>query len=90
VCSLLQLLLGAEVGGVSARLLAAIGRPGVESGVALAADHLVAGLPIKNPPKKTQKKAIKNGFLGFFGSKFLIFYKNNTNFPLWNRFFMNK
>jgi hypothetical protein len=50
----------------------------------------------KNPPKKTQKthlkKPIKNvffgGFLGFF--KFLIFYENNTNFSLSNRFFMNK
>jgi hypothetical protein len=55
VCSLLQLLLGAEVGGVSARLLAAIGRPGVEAGIALPANHLVAGLPMKNPPKKPKK-----------------------------------
>ncbi len=28
------------------------------------------------------------GFLGFL--KFLIFYENNTNFFLLNRFFMNK
>ncbi len=51
---------------MTARLLAAIGRPGVEPGVTLPADHLVAGLPIKNPSKKTQlKKPTKNGFLGF-------------------------
>jgi hypothetical protein len=41
---------------VSARLLAAIGRPGVEAGVALATDHLVAGLPIKKPTQKTTQK----------------------------------
>jgi hypothetical protein len=40
--SLLQLLLGSEVGGVSTCLLAAVGGPGVEPGVALPADHLVA------------------------------------------------
>jgi hypothetical protein len=78
---------------VSARLLAAIGRPGVEPGVALAADHLVAGLPIKNPPKKTPKKPpkkpTKNVFFG--GGGFIVFfYENNTNFSLWTRFFMNK
>jgi hypothetical protein len=59
-CCLLQLLLGAEVGGVSARLLAAIGRPGVEPGVALPADHLVAGLPIKKPTQKNKKNHLKN------------------------------
>jgi hypothetical protein len=46
----------------------------------------------KNPPKKTQKnppkKTTKTVFFGFF--KFLIFYGNNTNFSLSNRFFMNK
>jgi hypothetical protein len=46
----------------------------------------------KNPPKKTQKnhlkKPTKNGFFGFL--KFFIFYENNTNFFLSNRFFMNK
>jgi hypothetical protein len=46
----------------------------------------------KTHPKKTKKKPTKNplkmGFLGFL--KFLIFYKNNTNFSLLNRFFMNK
>ena len=41
LCCLLQLLLGPNVGGVSAGLLAAIGGPGVEPCVALAADHLV-------------------------------------------------
>jgi hypothetical protein len=58
------------------------------------------GLALKNPPKKpTQKnpknhlkKTIKSGFfwffLGFF--KFHIFYENNKNFSLSNRFFMNK
>ncbi len=39
--------------------------------------------------KKTHpKKPTKNVFLGFF--KFFIFYENNTNFSLWNRFFFNK
>ena len=37
---LLELLLGAEVGGVAAGLLAAVGGPGMEAGIALAADHL--------------------------------------------------
>lgn len=40
--SLLQLLLGAQVVGVATLLLAAVGRPGVEASVALAADHFVA------------------------------------------------
>ncbi len=39
----------------------------------------------KNPPKKTTKMFF---FWVFF--KFLIFYENNTNFSLSNRFFMNK
>jgi hypothetical protein len=54
--------------------------------------HLAPGLALKNPPKKnkkkTPKKTTKNGFLGFL--KFFIFYENNTNFSLSNRFFMNK
>jgi hypothetical protein len=60
----------------------------------------IPGLALKNPPKKTHpkkpkkkhlKKPLKMGFLGFFGFfKFLIFYENNTNFSLSNRFFMNK
>jgi hypothetical protein len=37
---------------------------------------LAAGLAIKNHPKKPTK----NEFFGFV--KFLIFYENNTNFPL--------
>jgi hypothetical protein len=44
---------------------------------------LQPGLAIKNPPKKNQKthpkKPLKMGFSYF---KFLIFYKNNTNFSL--------
>ncbi|CAK9782589.1 unnamed protein product [Cutaneotrichosporon oleaginosum] len=40
--SLLELLLGAELRGVAALLLAAVGRTGREAGVALAADLLVA------------------------------------------------
>ena len=44
--------------------------------------------PPKKPPKNHLKKPTKNGFFGFF--KFLIFYENNTNFSLSNRFFMNK
>lgn len=40
--SLLQLLLGAEVVGVSTLLLAAVGCSGVKTGIALSADHLVA------------------------------------------------
>ncbi|KAH8357067.1 hypothetical protein KR200_009908 [Drosophila serrata] len=39
---LLQLLLGAQVVGVAALLLAAVGGTWVQAGVALAADHLVA------------------------------------------------
>ncbi|GAO45925.1 hypothetical protein G7K_0171-t1 [Saitoella complicata NRRL Y-17804] len=39
---LLKLLLGAELGGVTTSLLAAVGGTGRETGVALAADHLVA------------------------------------------------
>lgn len=41
-CLILQLLLGAEVVGVSALGLAAIGGAWVQARVALAADHLVA------------------------------------------------
>jgi hypothetical protein len=45
----------------------------------------------KNPPQKTlknpPKKPTKNVFLGFFGLfKFFIFYENNTNISLSNRF----
>ncbi len=39
--SLLQLLLGSDVGSVTALLLAAVGGPGMKSGVTLAANHLV-------------------------------------------------
>ncbi len=39
--SLLQLLLGSDVGSVTALLLAAVGSPGMKSGVTLAANHLV-------------------------------------------------
>jgi hypothetical protein len=39
----------------------------------------------KNPLKKNPLKMV---FLGFF--KFFIFYENNINFSLSNRFFMNK
>lgn len=39
--SLLQLLLGAEVVGVSTLLLAAVGSSGVKTGIALSANHLV-------------------------------------------------
>ncbi len=48
-------------------------------------DVLGAGLAIKNPPKKPTK----NVFFWFFFN-FLIFYENNTNFSLRNRFFINK
>ncbi len=44
--------------------------------------------PQKNPPKKTHYKWVFWVSLFFF--KFLIFYENNTNFSLSNRFFMNK
>merc|ERR1719278_80189 len=43
---LLQLLLGSQVGAVTTRLLPAVGGPGVEPGVALPADHLVAVVPL--------------------------------------------
>ncbi len=57
---------------------------------------LLPGLAIKNPSKKPKKTHLKKPlkmfffrvFLGFL--KFLIFYENNTNFSLWNRFFTNK
>jgi hypothetical protein len=47
----------------------------------------------KNPPIKTKKnhlkKPTKNVFFWFFGVflNFFIFYENNTNFSLSNRFF---
>jgi hypothetical protein len=53
--------------------------------------HLQAGLAIKHHPKtpKTHlNNPLKMFFFGFF--KFLIFYENDTNFSLCNRFFMNK
>jgi len=57
----------------------------------------ISGLSLKNPPKKThpktKKKTTKNFFWGFFlfvFFNFFIFYENNTNFSLSNRFFMNK
>jgi len=40
--SLLQLLLGSQLGGVTARLLAAVSGPGVESCITLAANHFIA------------------------------------------------
>ena len=43
---LLQLLLGPQVGAVTTGLLPAVGGPGVEPGVALPADHLVAVVPL--------------------------------------------
>jgi hypothetical protein len=44
--------------------------------------------PSKKKQKNPHKKPLKMGFLGFL--KFFIFYENNTNFSLSNRFFMNK
>ncbi len=44
--------------------------------------------PKKTHLKKPTKKFFWGVFLGFF--KFFIFYENNTNFSLSNRFFMNK
>ena len=44
--NLLQLLLGSEVGAVTTGLLPTVGGPGVEPGVALPADHLVAVVPL--------------------------------------------
>ncbi len=48
----------------------------------------------KSHPKKHLKKPTKNvffgGFLFWVFFKFFIFYENNTNFSLSNRFFMNK
>ncbi len=73
---------GGWEGAASGALWAAGGRGGPCS-------HPQAGLPIKkNPPKKTHlKKTTKMGFLFFY---FYFFYENNTNFSLWNRFFMSK
>merc|ERR1719333_1462092 len=44
--SLLQLLLGSQVRAVTTGLFPAVGGPGVEPGVALPADHLVAVVPL--------------------------------------------
>lgn len=49
--SLFELLLGPDVVGVAALLLPAVGRPGVEAGVALAADHLVAVVLLGEDPQ---------------------------------------
>ncbi len=49
-----------------------------------------AGLAIKNHPKKPKKPTSKNPPKMFFLGFFKFFYENNTNFSLWNRFFMNK
>merc|ERR1719333_699147 len=43
---LLQLLLGSQIGAVTTGLLPTVGSPGVEPGVALPADHLVAVVPL--------------------------------------------
>merc|ERR550519_1327796 len=51
--SLLQLLLGAEGRCVSTSLLATVGRPGMEPGVALAANHLLAVVFLS---KKTERR----------------------------------
>jgi hypothetical protein len=48
--SLLQLLLDPNVGGVTTLLLAAIGSPGVESGVTLATNHLVTVVLLGQQP----------------------------------------
>ena len=48
---LLQLLLGSEVVAVSALLLPAVDGPGVEPGVAHAADHLVAVVLLGQDPQ---------------------------------------
>ena len=48
---LLQLLLGSEVVAVAAGLLPAVGGPGVEPGVALPADHLVAVVLLGEDPE---------------------------------------
>lgn len=49
---LLQLLLGSDVGGVSAGLLPAIGGSGVETSVALAANHLVGVVLLGQNPQR--------------------------------------
>ncbi len=48
-----------------------------------------AGLAIKNPHKKTKKTHLKKPLkMCFFKKK--ILNENNTNFSLWNIFFMSK
>jgi hypothetical protein len=60
----------------------------------LAKDLLLAGTrvgiekPTQKNPKKPPKKPTKNVFFCVF--LFFIFYENNRNFSLSNRFFMNK
>lgn len=48
---LLQLLLGAKIVGVSALLLAAVDCTRVQTGIALAADHLVAVVLLGQHPE---------------------------------------
>jgi hypothetical protein len=61
----------------------------------LVSGRLEAGLEIKKLTQKNQKNHLKKTQIVFFGVfwvffKFFIFYENNTNFSLWNRFLMNK
>jgi hypothetical protein len=49
----------------------------------LASSSQVAGLAIKNPPKKTHtKNPLKMFSLGFLCFLHFLFYENNTNFSL--------
>ena len=50
VVGLLQLLLGAEVGGVTASLLTAVSGPGVKTSIALPADNFVAVVLLGQQP----------------------------------------
>merc|ERR1712122_137611 len=67
---LLQLLLGADVGGVPTGLFAAVGSTGVQPGIALPADHLVTVVLLGKKPERglddstTQTKhQVKSGLL---------------------------
>jgi hypothetical protein len=52
-------------------------------------DGIKKPTPIKTHPKISKKTHLKNP-LKMFLFLFFIFYENDTNFALSNRFFMNK
>lgn len=95
--SLLQLLLGADVVGVTALLLPAVGGTGMEPGVALAANHLIAVILLGQNTKgwfddttsKTENQ-VESGFCKTkrqfhldFDLNFKILYQVDLRLSLW-------